>query len=148
MVDDEDYELLAKRKWYFGGRGYVVSAGKEENKKVLYRMHRLILNPPPGMVVDHINRDRLDNRRSNLRICTHQQNLWNQERKIGQKTSRYKGVWRRKDKWRACIVKDGKTLHLGTHSSPEEAAMAYNLSAIKMHGEFARLNNFTNKTSI
>lgn len=120
LVDDQDYEWLSQWSWHpscgYAGRnnGYGI-------KKTL--MHRLILNAPDGVEVDHINRDRLDNQRANLRLASRS---INQQNKGMQKnnTSGYKGVsWHKNcSRWVAYIQRDGKIQRLGTFKTIEEAA--------------------------
>lgn len=109
-------------------------------KRKRVAMHRLILSAGDGDVVDHINGDGLDNRRSNLRIVTIQQNAFNQKHHGG--SSRYKGVSYRADSgtWRAYITNDGKRRYLGTFASEDDAASAYNNEAERLFGEHAKLN--------
>jgi hypothetical protein len=97
--------------------------------------------------VDHINGNGLDNRKSNLRICTHQQNCEN-SRKRKKSFSKYKGVYWSKNakKWVAQITIDGKSKHLGYFELEEDAAAAYDKAAVKYFGEFACLN-FRRKAS-
>ncbi len=107
-------------------------------------LHRLLLKPPDGYFVDHINMDRLDNRRCNLRVATKAQNSYNRPARTDN-TSGYKGVWLRCDAktkaWIAEIRVNGKKVHIGTYSTKEAAALAYNDAAKKYHGVFARLND-------
>lgn len=133
IVDDEDYEKFSKWKWSFSNVGYAQRTGG------VY-LHRLIAGAKPGEFVDHINRDKLDNRRSNLRICNKQQNQHNQGPRKG--SSSYKGVSIRKDtgKYTACIHHNYKKINLGSFVTEEEAALAYNEAARKYHGEFAFCN--------
>lgn len=109
-------------------------------KRKRVAMHRMILSARDGDVVDHINGDGLDNRRSNLRIVTIQQNAFNQKHHGG--SSRHKGVSYRADSgtWRAYITKDGKRRYLGTFASEDDAARAYNNEAERLFGEHAKLN--------
>ncbi len=104
-------------------------------------MHRLILNAPDGIQVDHVNRNRLDNRRSNLRIATDLQNHFNTVKR-SHNTTGYKGVSRyhKLDRWYARIALHGKVYYLGIHNSPEEAARAYDAKARELFGEFAWTN--------
>jgi hypothetical protein len=108
-------------------------------------MHRLILGltSDDPLEVDHINGDRLDNRRSNLRVANQSQNLANQRKTRG--ASRYKGVdWHERHQlWRARIQKDGKRRLLGWFASEDEAGVAYNEAAVRLFGEYARLNVIT-----
>ena len=142
VVDESDYELLACYRWRFVPRGYGYASRREaasvgERREIL--MHRQILNAPAGMEVDHRDRNGLNNRRDNLRLCTHARNMQN---KANYRTSEspYKGVSRHQNGWRARITVDGKTRSLGTFDSPEEAARAYSAAARELFGEFAVLN--------
>lgn len=103
-------------------------------------MHRLIMNTPEGMLVDHINHDCLDNRKSNLRICTHAENARNKRPVIG--TSKYKGVYwdKTNKKWEAHIRKGKDVKYLGQFKCEKKAALAYNEKAKELFGEFAYLN--------
>ena len=110
----------------------------EKRKKVA--MHNVIMKPSEGFIVDHINGNGLDNRRSNLRIATRQQNTFNSVHKGG--TSKYKGVALDKESglWRAYIAKDGKRTWLGRFPDELSAAIAYDKAAKDMFGEYAKLN--------
>lgn len=137
IVDDDDFERINAYKWFYHSQGY--AACMFGRKMVL--MHRVIMNTPQGMETDHANRDRLDNRRENLRICTQSQNQSN--RAIGtNNTSGYKGVsWRpEKSKWLAHITVNGQRKHLGYFDTPEQAADAYDEASRKYHMEFSRAN--------
>lgn len=142
LVDDADYEKVSARKWHQVSRGYVKSnrylgGGIHNQKTESIALHRFIMDAQKGQSVDHINGDKLDNRRSNLRFCTQAQNVHNSKlSKLN--TSGYKGVfWTKHAKlWR---VRVGKK-HVGYFSDKIEAAKAYNVKAIELFGEFARLN--------
>ena len=141
IVDAEDYERLSEHKWCVqrkkGGRFYAV---RRAGGKII-RMHREIMNAPPGMVCDHKNHNTLDNRKSNLRTCTQAQNIYNQLPRDGG-TSRYKGVYWPKDKcrWEAKIGHNGRAIHIGYYDYEADAAIAYDDMAIELFGEFACLN--------
>ena len=142
LVDEEDYERLMRRKWTANGNGYAVIGihlGKRKYKKVY--MHREILGAKDGEFVDHINGNKSDNRKSNLRISTSQQNSMNIGLRKNNKSG-YKGVMyeTRRSKWRAEIKKDYRNVFLGYFDNKHEAAKAYNTAAIELHGEFANLN--------
>ena len=79
-IDEEDLELFRQYKWHISDRGYVVWRGVKDGKKQTIRLHRLIMNPPKGLIVDHINRNKSDNRKSNLRCVTQKINVINSDR--------------------------------------------------------------------
>lgn len=144
IVDDADYEWLNQYKWCVTTTLYAIYAiryvGGRKNQKCIW-MHRLIMDAPKGMDVDHINHNGLDNRRSNLRVCTRSQNNQNSYAQ-NNCSSKFKGVsWYRRDKiWRSYIVIKRMQLHLGYYESEYEAAKAYNKAARKYFGEFAYTN--------
>lgn len=144
LVDESDFEKLNKYKWHVhvrksscGNTYYAVS--KIGGKSV--SAHRMILNPPNGFVVDHVNGNGLDNRRSNLRFATHGQNIANSFKAIG-RTSKFKGVHLNKEsnKWFAQISVNGKTKNVGIFKHEISAALAYDVEAIKQYGKFAKVN--------
>ena len=131
LIDKDDLDKLEGSLWYMQG-DYIAS-------RRMGLLHRLIMNCPKGMTIDHINHDKLDNRKSNLRICTQSENSQN----IGKKktnTSGYKGVSLDKNtgKWRASIMKNRKSYVIGNYNTPEEAHAAYCKTAKELHGEFAK----------
>jgi len=149
LVDDKDYDWLSRWKWhyvkaYYSKRelGYAVRHPEMKNGKrdTVILMHREIVNTPKEMETDHKNGNGLDNRRSNLRMCTRSQNLANQHSIIG--SSKYKGVaWHKRDKkWMSYIMKDKQTHYLGYFTDEKDAARSYNKAAIEMFGEFVCLN--------
>jgi hypothetical protein len=143
IVDDCDYKLVSKYKWYFDKLGYAATnAPMIKGKRYpTIRMHRLIMKPSKGLEIDHISRDGLDNRRCNLRICNHRDNLRNSKLRKDN-TSGYKGVhfYKLTKKWQAKLMVENKTISLGYYKNKEDAARAYNDGAIKHFGKFARLN--------
>jgi len=142
VVDDEDYEMLAQKKWYCSYNGYAVRSVKiASGKKRTVMMHRAILDASSGLCVDHINHDKLDNRRANLRLCSTAENCRN-ARKHTATTSRFKGVhwYKAYAKWRAMIMVDRRPIHIGYFDDEDEAARAYNAAAAERFGEFALPN--------
>lgn len=141
IVDDEDYDWLARWKWcaHKDGHTYYAQRGKwVDGRVVILSMHRLILDLGPDDMCDHKNRDGLDNRKENLRLCTKSQNGAN---RISTSRHGYKGVHLRQGKyWSAQIKVNRETVLLGSYKTCEEAALAYNKAAQQYFGEFARLN--------
>lgn len=149
IVDDEDYEELSQFKWYAQKRGQTYLAARtyyENGKKKFEYMHRRIVRAPDGLVVDHINGNGLDNRRSNLRICTRAENNRNIHRHLSRKrakvVSRFKGVYwdERSKKWTAQIRVNRRQIWLGMFEDEIQAALAYDAAAFCYFGEFARPN--------
>jgi hypothetical protein len=140
LVDDEDFKWLSKHNWYASISGYNYYAQRTKKRKNI-RMHRVILNAPKGVIVDHINGNSLDNRKQNLRLCSQSENMCNRLSPVIN-TSGFKGVSQIKTskKWEAYINKDGKRVRLGNFLSAKEAALAYNKAAIKYPRDFAKLN--------
>jgi len=147
LVDDEDYEALAAHNWYAArdvktGRSYAtrMSAGGQRNRHRIW-MHRVITDAPPGMQVDHINLDTLDNRRKNLRLASRADNAKNSPLQANN-TSGFKGVcWhRRRGMWVAMVGVANRQQWLGAFADAREAAAAYDEAARRLYGPFARLN--------
>jgi hypothetical protein len=141
IVDAEDFEWLNQWKWYYGAQGYAV---RHTDKKHIAYMHREILQTPKGLVTDHANRNKLDNRESNLRVCNTSQNLANRPKQINN-SSGFKGVFffkqgQRTKRWKSAIKIKDEYKQLGYFLTKEEAALAYNQKAKELFGEFAYLN--------
>ena len=148
LVDDEDHARLSRHKWRAlrtrPNVWYVACyIRKKDGTRTTSYMHRVILNVPIGMQVDHVNGNRLDNRRANLRVCNNAANQQNQGL-TNRNSSGYRGVSLRKDRitkpWHACIKVNKQTIYLGCYRTPKAAARAYDKAALKYHGEFARTN--------
>lgn len=149
LIDDEDFEKVTKLTWH-------TNIGCDKNRYIYFdstkvydpkkgwatiRLHRLLLSIElyDKRKVDHINGNTLDNRKSNLRICTNQQNCMN-SKKSKNNTTGYKGVTydREREMYRAQIMTNRKQKYLGLYMSPELAHIAYCEASIKYHGEFGR----------
>jgi hypothetical protein len=146
LIDAEDWPRISGFKWSVssdGGTRMYVST--RFGKKKTY-LHRLILEAPNGRRVDHRNGDSLDNRKANLRLATHQQNMFNRRKSHtfkGKPTaSYYKGVtWDRScGRYKAQIIKNGINHYLGHFHDPRKAALAYDHAALERFGEFAQTN--------
>ena len=137
-VDDQDYEFLRQHRWHIND-GYARTWIPSPTGRYRVYMHRLILEPGEKKVTDHVNRDRLDNRRVNLREVSVAENSRNRNRKRN-KNGNFKGTHRRGDKWVAHIRVEGKLRHLGTFPNEEQAARAYDTEALQHFGQFALLN--------
>jgi hypothetical protein len=137
VVDDDVFEWASTKRWRINDSGYFVCGGGN-NKK---RLHRLIMNEPEGFDIDHVNGNKLDNLRSNLRICSRQENNYNRGVR-SDNTTGFRGVWfdKRTGRFRCEIKKEGKKYSLGTYKTAAEAANAYNYKATELFGEFAWLN--------
>lgn len=141
LVDDEDFERVSAVSWY-ALKGHSTTYAYNRRRG---GMHRFILSAPPGMVVDHIDHDGLNNTRANLRLCTKQENGRNRKgaAKLRGRTSVYLGVsWdKRRNRWRSVITPSvGKTRTIGSFLEEESAARAYDNAARLVFGEFAALN--------
>lgn len=136
-VDDEDLERIKQHKWHLDSYGYAMT---EINGKTI-SMHRHLMSPEGGAFVDHINGNKSDNRKINLRLCTHAENMRNRKRHKNNKSG-FKGVYASASltsPWRAQIRCDGAKYDLGCFSSALKAKAAYDAAAKEMHKEFARL---------
>ena len=142
IINESDYLLVSPYTWWIG-------SGR--NSHTLYacatinghktKMHRLIMNATKGQIVDHINGCGIDNRRQNLRLCSHSQNSANMFR-MALGSSRFKGVsWDKvKKRWFAKITVNYKQIALGRYRTEEDAARAYDAAAKTYFGKFANIN--------
>ena len=146
-VDDEDFDYLNQWKWQCSKRGYAMRSIWVKKEDGNYRhttlyLHKVLLIAPRGYLVDHANRRPLDNRKSNLRLATREQNTQNAKIRIDNTTG-YKGVcWREKSRdFVAYINVNGKRVHLKTYKRVEDAISARKEAEIKYHGQFALSRN-------
>lgn len=144
LVDDSDYAMLTRHRWYsYRGHNTIYVQRKQvvDDKCTMPKMHRVIMNAPRGMQVDHRDGNGLNNQRYNLRLCTGQENA--RSRRLNKNnTSGYKGVhWSyQRMKWLAIISYNGKKIYLGGFFCIVRAAKAYDKKAVELFREFARLN--------
>ncbi len=156
LVDDADFDWLNQFKWHATKRKKTFYARHTTSSKKAVYMHRMILNTPKGKISDHKDGNGLHNYRSNLRLCTHMQNHWNQQNFRGG-ASKYKGVTLHKGNrfqngrgsplrkkryiaWQSRIFYKNKYYSLGYFNDEIEAAKAYDVKAKELFGEFAYLN--------
>lgn len=139
--DLDDYDLIKNICWWEDANGYIVSKDK--------LLHRIIMSPDKGEVVDHINHNKFDNRKCNLRNCAKAQNNINTGLRIDN-TSGYKGVTYRQDrsKWCATIRFEGKTYYLGLYTNKYDAIKARKEAEEKFFGEWSYQNSITKNTDL
>ncbi len=147
LVDNEDFHSLNQYKWYASKEGHTFYATRvtknpkgSKVRQARVKMHRVIMKTPVGMETDHIDKNGLNNQRSNLRICTKAENRRNQTI-YKNNTSGFKGVSfiPNRNKWRAAITLNRKNINLGDFKAAELADEAYKEASIKYHGAFSRV---------
>lgn len=133
LIDLDDINKTSQYKWSLNNKGYI------RNTKNNLLLHRFIMDCPKDMEVDHINHNPLDNRKSNLRICTHQQNLRNKSLQCNS-TSGIVGVsWSKTfNKWKSYIMIDNKYINLGLYNTKEDAIKARERAEIEYFGEYRK----------
>lgn len=145
LIDERDIKKIPNYAINLNGWGYPCITFREKNKRITKSLHQIIMGEiPKGMVIDHIDGNPLNNQKSNLRICTPQQNQFNQRKTRG--VSKYKGVswYKNYKKWMAKIKFNGRTYNLGYFNTEIQAAKAYDEKAKEIFGEFANLNKVFN----
>lgn len=141
FIDSADFELVSRHGWYvaldkrYDPPKIKAVYGYIDGKDI--GLHRILMKPPAGMMVDHIDGNPLNNCRSNLRVCTHTENTRNQKKRRNLKYG-FKGVFKSRKRFGAMIHVEGKPIYLGQYKTVEEAHSAYCAAAVKYHGEFAR----------
>lgn len=137
FVDDEDFDLIAAYRWRRNIGGYAVRSTTQNGVNRTYSMHRVIFGAVSGQQVDHIDRNRLNNVRANLRLATASQNAIN---RVSASKTGYRGVQQDYRRFKAMIWAAGQFYLLGRFSNAIEAARAYDKAARQLHGDFAVLN--------
>ena len=140
LIDADDADRVLSRRWHLSRQGYAVANLRAPEGRGAILMHRLVMPPRPGLEVDHINLNRLDNRKANLREATHSQNVRNTGRRVHSRWP-YKGVRHNGASWTARIRHLGQETFLGAFASAEDAARAYDRAARSRFGCFARTND-------
>lgn len=148
VVDAADYETVSQFKWHAqrarpNASYYALRAAKtEDGRSTSLSMHRVLVGAKRGQFVDHIDGDGLNNRRANLRLCTASENCQNRRQHRGSVRTPYKGVTylEATGAYTVQIAARGKRTYLGIYADPVEGALAYDAAALRLHGEFARLN--------
>ena len=142
LVDDENYNWLNQWKWFahkHRNTFYAERNIQQKNKRIVIKMHYVILEKKKGFIIDHIDRNGLNNQQNNLRYATIQQNNINRGIYKNNKSG-IRGVYWHKgvEKWAACIRKNRKSFHLGLFNNIKEASIAYEEAAKNYFGKFAR----------
>jgi hypothetical protein len=136
LIDGARVDIVSQYQWSIGNHGYVTH-GMGKNQILL---HRFIVGAKGTEIVDHINHNKFDNRRSNLRVCTNQQNTMNRG-KQSNGNNEYKGIcFTSHGKWQAQIVYNGESIYLGLYDNAISAAKAYDNAARNLFGKYAYLN--------
>lgn len=143
IVDKASMGILKDHRWNIDTHGYLVRYSSSSGKKITVSFHREVMGAAKGTIVDHKNGNTLDNRASNLRFCTHVQNMQNRRTHKNNKSG-FKGVYfdgsqNSPKKWRSQIRVFGKKIGLGCFDTPEAASASYAIAAAKYHGEFSRV---------
>ena len=146
-VDEQDYQELSQYRWYLID-GFAARTIKKDNKRTTIYMHRVIMDAPIGISVYHINHNKLDNQRENLRLVKGSARM--HRRPSVKHSSKYRGVYWCKDKrkWIAEIKVYKKQIRLGRFEVEKDAAVAYDEAARKYYGSLARTNFATNNLEI
>ena len=139
IVDEADYADLLKHSWCVGTSGYAATTLYGlEGEKTTFSLHRYLLDAPHGLCVDHINGDKLENRRTNLRLATYSQNNTNTKRTCRKSVTGLLGVSQLGKRYLARITRDRITHSLGTFDTAEEAHQAYVEAAQRLFGQYTR----------
>lgn len=140
LVDEDDYARVMEHSWYLNGRGYAITSLYSPKRTI--SLHRFVIQAKQGEEVDHQNGNKLDCRKSNLRVASRGQNIHNRGKRRDGQASQYKGVRKHRqcERWEANIGINGRRKYLGLYKTEEQAAKAYDAAARQAYGEFAHLN--------
>ena len=142
LVDDNDYPLLSQHKWCAAkGHNTFYAVRSPKGSKKLEKMHIVLMGYPTGLMVDHRDHNGLNNQKNNLRLATNSQNQANANG--WKRVSKFRGVHKDRNKWRARIENNGVKYNLGSFNNREDAAQSYNEKAKELFGDFASLNFIT-----
>lgn len=135
LIDDEDVYLTFNSRWFLSPKGYAFGSIKNQTK----RFHRCVVDAQKGTEIDHIDGNKLNNQKSNLRVCSSSQNSMNRGKQKNN-LSGYKGVswYKNLKKWRASIQIQGKKIHLGYFEKIKDAETAYDEIAKRLFGVFSK----------
>lgn len=140
LISKKNIPLVSSFVWYPGKDGYPIAYKCLDDKNIKFgrgiKLHKLLIDCPKGLVIDHINRNKLDNRIENLRICTPKENSYNRSRIDG----KYKGIKKSGNLWTATISKDGIKREISGFLTEKDAAIAYDMMAEELFGNFAAKN--------
>lgn len=144
LYDDEDHGKILKHTWgisKYGNNFYAKTMIGEKNKQKILYLHRFILNAKYGDIIDHKDNNTLNNKKSNIRFCSHQNNMMNRKPEKNS-SSKFKGIYYNKNSnlWHSQIYKNFKKIHLGYFENEIDAALAYNGAAKYLFGKYAYLN--------
>lgn len=144
LVDDQDYERFGPYRYRANSKGYAIRSWVVAGQEKVVALHREIMTPPPGYVVDHRDHDKLNNTRSNLRLLTTSENLINR-RLFRNSSTGFKGVTFQHGKWHARVEKDEQIIHLGFHADLKTAALHYDAGVILLFGADIAWRNLPNE---
>ena len=139
LVDDEDYDWLSQWCWRLNSHGYAIRSFKLDGKTRYLNMHRIVMDAQRGQYVDHIDHNRLNNRRANLRFVTAQENQ-RHRRTFCNNSTGFKGVSFLHNQWHARLGLDRQMIHLGFFDDLQVAAQVYDAAARRVFGEFTLPN--------
>ena len=129
LIDEEDFEKISQHRWYFNNGGYATRDTRKGETKHFLMHHEIVGKPPKGFVTHHINGNKLDNRKENLRFVTRQQNQFNRKKE--------RGVSFMGTKWEAYICLNRKKIHLGLHETRQKALEIRKDAERRYYGEYA-----------